>query len=158
MAPFQVSSAHKGLINHYCLYYLLISPLPYLSISFLSPGISSPFPSQFWVLFLPRLSSAGSSSSPPLPTSQSLSWFPTMLSFWLGSMLTQIYLYPALPSLRSRFPLSCPHLPGQGAVHGSWKEELMSTSHQYSRALSLETQGGNACHASYLVESRNVSV
>lgn len=53
--PFLRQKAHKGLTNLCCLFYVIISPLPYLATSSLRLGISSPFPSQSWGLFLPRL-------------------------------------------------------------------------------------------------------
>lgn len=81
-SPFYHQKAHKGLTNLYCLFYGLISPLPYLATSSLSPGISSPFPSQSWGLFLPRLSSTG--SSPSLTTAHIPVFVlaPTALSVW----------------------------------------------------------------------------
>lgn len=158
MVPCHVSRAHKVLTNHHCLFYLLISPLPYLATSFLNPGFSSLFPSQFWVLFLPGWSSARSSLHIPCPHSRlcpvSLQH---LVSGWAPRSL-QIYGSPALPSLRRRFLLSCPRLPGRGAEPRNWEEQPVSTSHQESRALALETQGGNTRLASYLVGSLNVSV
>lgn len=88
----RINRAHKGLTNHCWLCSLLISPLPYLAISSLNPGFSWPFPSQFWVLFLPSLSSATSSPSCPMPAFQALSCFSATPDFWLGFTLTS-YLW-----------------------------------------------------------------
>lgn len=131
---------------------------PLFSNFLLKSWLLFPVSPKFWVLFLPGWSSARSSLRIPCPHSRlcpvSLQH---LVSGWAPRSL-QIYGSPALPSLRRRFLLSCPRLPGRGAEPRNWEEQPVSTSHQESRALALENQGGNARLASYLVGSLNVSV
>lgn len=154
-SPFLHQKAHKGLTNLYCLFYGIISPLPYLATSSLSPGISSPFPSQSWGLFLPRLSSTG--SSPSLTTTH----IPVfVLAPYSAQCLDRLHIHSRFIALL--LFKACEAGFHSAALTCQDGEQCMETE-KSSRApgeqgFATETQGRNAHRASYLVQSRNVSV
>lgn len=154
-SPFLRQKAQKGLTNLYCLFYVIISPLPYLATSFLGPGISPPFLSQSWGLFLPRLSSTGSSPSlttTHIPVFVLVSQTPQCLDrLHIHSRFIALLLFKASEAGLHSAALAC-----QDGEHCMETEKSSWASGK--QGFATETQGRNACHMTYLVQSRNVSV